>query len=235
MRWFAKQSSAVGHVTDFACAASGSAAFAINKRYIPGAVLSAGAAAVLALSQPAAATPAQYECYDFGGLAPNTEYNVGDVIDARHARIEIGQYFSGGSPATADARKVKVVSSKIAGGAAPEVSVYLARVKVNPNGPVTRVRMNIAQSIAKDGGHANANIEVNGDKHEAPGGIAQMNGKTIGPSAAATLVSSMAPVGGSDSNWHAGTLEIRANTGRTIDTFSIGGVALRLDNLCFAK
>ncbi len=192
------------------------------------------AAAGAAASGSVHAAPAQFECYDFSGLAVGSKYTVGDMIDARYATITIKPYFINGTPAAAEVRGVTVNQSQIAGGPAPEARLYLVTVNVVPKSRATRVRMNVAQSIAQDGAFANANIEVNGEKHESPSGIAGLDGKIIGRPAngKAKLSSSITPQGGG--NWHSGTLEIRADPGN-IESFSLGMHSGMIDNLCFAK
>lgn len=199
----------------------------MNKR-----VLATACAALLG-SAVVHAAPAQYQCYDFGGLAPDANYAVGDVIDTRHATITIGQYFNNGSPATADARHAKVVSSQIAGGATPELELYLVSVRVVPKQPVQRMRTRLAQNISQTGAFANADIEVNGEKHESPAGFAGMNGRSIGRPAKgrAAITASVVPTG--SGNWQNGTLELAATQGG-IESFTLGGHAWRLDDMCFA-
>jgi hypothetical protein len=177
---------------------------------------------------------AQFECYDFSGLASDSKYTVGDVINARHATITIKQYFWGGAPTTAEARNAQVRNSKIAGGAAPEMYLYLVSVNVVPNSPVTRVRTRLAQSIGGTGQYSNANIEVNGERHESSSGFAAMNGRTIGQASKgrASITSSMAPYG--NGNWNNGTLELRATQG-AIESFTLGGHTWSIDDMCFAK
>jgi hypothetical protein len=198
------------------------------------ALAAAFAAALGALATPAGAAPAQFDCYDFSGLAPDTEYTVGQTVNARHSTVTVKQYFTNGNPATADARRAKVVSSKIAGGAPPEMSLYLVSFELKPNQPISRMRVNIAQSISQTGGFANANIAVNGERHESPNGFAGMNGKTIGHPAKGrvAITSSLAPVG--DSNWQAGMLELRATSGQ-IESILLGGHTWRVDNYCIAR
>ena len=192
------------------------------------------AVATAAALTTATAAHAQFECYDFSGLASDSKYTVGDVINARHATITIKQYFWGGAPTTAEARNAQVRNSKIAGGASPEMYLYLVSVNVVPNSPVTRVRTRLAQSIGGTGKYTNANIEVNGERHESPSGFAAMNGKTIGQASKgrASITSSMAPY--SDGNWLNGTLELRATQG-AIESFTLGGHTWSIDDMCFAK
>ena len=180
------------------------------------------------------AAPAQYQCYNFDNLATDASYTVGDVIDTQHARITIKQYVTNGNPATATGRRAESAPSKIAGGDAPELSLYLVSVNVAPKQPVTRMRTRLAQSISQTGGFANANIEVNGEKHESPDGFAGMNGKTIGRPAKgrAKITSNIVPP--SSGNWHSGTLELDAKPGKGIESFTLGGHTWRIDDMCFA-
>lgn len=183
-------------------------------------------------SGAATAAPPQYQCYDFNDLASDASYTVGDVIDTRHAAITIKPYFNNGNPVTADARNAHVVTSQIAGGTSPELALYLVSVDVVPKQPVTRVRTRLAQNISQTGAFANANIKVNGEKHESPAGFAGMNGKSIGRPAKgiATITASVAPSGGG--NWHNGTLELDVTQGG-IESFLLGGHQWRIDDMCF--
>jgi len=197
-------------------------------------VAAIGAASIAALGCDAyAAPPAQYKCYDFEALAPDTRYSVGDVIETRHATITIRQYFNNGNPVTADARNAHVVTSAIAGGASPELALYLVSVNVVPKQPVTRVRTRLAQNFTETGGFANANIAVNGEKRESPTGFAGMDGNSIGRPAkgVASITAAVAPTGGG--NWHYGTLELEATQGG-IESFALGGHQWRIDDMCFA-
>lgn len=179
------------------------------------------------------AAPAQYECYNFDDLDPAASYTVGDVIDTKHATITIKQYFTNGIPAAADVRGAKSSLSLIAGGTPPELLVTLVSVNVVPKQAVTRVRTRLAQNISQDGAFANANIEVNREKHESPNGFAGMDGKKIGrPNKGRALITS--DVAPTSNNWHAGTLTLEAKPGQTIESFTLGGHTWRIDDMCFA-
>lgn len=190
------------------------------------------AAALVALAAPAHAV--QFECYDFSNLPEGSQYTVGDSVDARHSTATIKQYFTNGNPAKADARKALVQRSQIAGGSAPELALYLVSVEVRPNQPITHMRVKVAQSISQTGAFANANIAVNGERHESPNGFAGMNGHTIGRpgKGRVQITSSMAPVG--DGNWQRGTLELRAVSGH-IESILLGGHSWHLDDYCIAR
>jgi hypothetical protein len=181
----------------------------------------------------AQAGPTQYQCFDFGSLVAGREYTVGETIDTEHATITIKPYFSNGNPATATVRHAESVVTNFAGGTAPELSLYLVSVNVVPKQPIAAFKMLLAQSIGQAGEFANANIEVNGEKHESPRGFAQMDGKRIGKpgKGRAEVTVNMLPASG---NWHAGALDVRAKPGETLASFTLGGHTWRIDDLCFA-
>lgn len=179
------------------------------------------------------AAPAQYHCYDFDGLASDANYAVDDVIETRHATITIKEYFINGDPATAATRGAQVASSQVAGGAPPEMLFKLVSVKVVPKKPVSRVRTRLAQSISKDGGFSHANIQVNGEKHESPGGFSAMDGRSIGRSATGRAQIRADIATPTTGNWHAGTFELKATQG-LIESFKLGGHTWRIDDLCLA-
>ena len=185
-------------------------------------------AAACGLAAPASA---QSQCFDFSGTVPAQRYTVGDSLNVRHATVTFRQYFTNGNPATAEARHAEAGQTQIAGGAPPELGLYLIGMQIRPNQPVTRLRLRVAQSISSTGGFANANIEVNGERHESPSGFRGMDGKTIGRPAQGRVQirSSMAPHG--DGNWQNGTLELRAVQGR-IETVTLGAHTWRADDVC---
>lgn len=178
-------------------------------------------------SEPAAA---RYKCYDFSKLAVGTEYNIDDpAINAKHATITFRPYTIDGNQFGEAANFAKVEQTMIAGGAAPEMGMKTLTVQIEPNQPITRMRVKLAQQITPDGGFGISNFEVNGERHEGPS-FASANGKRLG---GAEFTASFAN-DGSD-NWHRGTVELRAKPGGEIRSFSIGGHTFRLDDLCIAK
>jgi hypothetical protein len=184
-------------------------------------------------SGPSGAAGTKFECYDFAALLPDTRYSVGDVIETRHATITIKQYFTHGTPATAETRNAHVTSSKIAGGTSPELALALVSVNVVPKRPVRRVRTRLAQRISQTGAFANANIEVNGQKHESASGFAAMDGRSIGrPATGVATISADLPAPASG-NWHSGMLKLEATQGG-IESFTLGGHTWRIDDMCFA-
>jgi hypothetical protein len=78
------------------------------------------------------------------------------------------------------------------------------------------------------GGFGISNFEVNGERREGTS-FADANNRRLG---GADIRASFSNLGG---NWHVGTLELRAQAGGDIKTFSIGGHTWRLDDLCFGQ
>jgi hypothetical protein len=171
---------------------------------------------------------AQQQCYDFGGLTVGTTYNIGKTINARHATITFEPYTNDGTPVGGAANRAEVAQSQIANGVAPEMGMKTLTVRIEPIGPVTRVRMKLAQSITPTGGFGISNFEVNGERREGAS-FADANTKRLG---GAEFTAHFTNPGG---NWHVGTLELQAKPGNEIKSFSIGGHTWRLDDLCFAK
>ena len=185
------------------------------------------AAAVVAISATAPAA-AQFQCYDFSGLAVGTKYNIGDTVNANHATITFRPYTMGGNQVGEAANFAEAQQAKIAGGTAPEMALKTLTVQVTPNQPITRMRVKLAQSITPTGGFGTSNFEVNGERHEGPS-FASANGKRLG---GAEFTTSFANNSG---NWHVGTLELRAKPGGEIKSFSLGGHTWRMDEMCVAK
>ena len=186
---------------------------------------SIAAVAALAASAPASA---QYQCYDFSGLAVGSKYNIGDTVNANHATITFRPYTMSGNPVGGAANFAEAQQAKIAGGAPPEMGIKTLTVQIVPNEPITRMRVKLAQNITPTGGYGTSNFEVNGERHEGPS-FASANGKRLG---GAEFTASFANNSG---NWHVGTVELRAKPGGEIKSFSIGGHTWRLDDMCIAK
>lgn len=183
------------------------------------------AIAVLIVAAPAAA---QVQCYDFSGLAVGSKYHIGDTVNAQHATITFRPYTMSGNPVGGAANFAESQQAQIAGGAAPEMAMKTLTVQIVPNQPITRMRVNLAQSITPTGGYGTSNFEVNGERHEGPS-FASANGKRLGGAEFSANFSNNA------GNWHVGTVELRAKPGGTIKSFSIGGHTWRLDNMCIGK
>jgi len=124
-----------------------------------------------------------------------------------------------------------VTNTKIANGTAPELRMYLINAQVTPQSPVKKVTLNFAENL----GGLLSNLEVNGDKHVVDGGLLQANGKVIGKSGAgrAAIVVNMTSTA-EGTGFSRGTLELHATQGK-IETFSIGGLQLFIDNVCMTK
>lgn len=195
----------------------------MNKQHV---MAIAVAAAAFGAAAPAAA---QYQCYDFGGLAVGTKYGIGSPpVNARHATISFESYTMSGNPVGGAVNFAEVQQAQIAGGAAPEMGMKTLTVKIVPNQPITRMRVRLAQNMTPTGGFGTSNFEVNGERHEGPS-FASANGKRLGGAEFSASFANNA------ANWHVGTVELRAKPGGEIRSFSIGGHTWRLDDMCIAK
>jgi hypothetical protein len=188
----------------------------------------ASIAAAIASITAAAPAAAQYQCYDFSGLAVGAEYNIGQTVNANHATITFRPYKMSGNPVGEKVNSAEVQQAKIAGGAPPEMGMKTLTVQIEPNQPITRMRVRLAQNMTPTGGFGVSNFEVNGEQHEGPS-FASVNGKRLGGAEFSATFANNA------GNWHVGTVELRAKPGGAIKSFSIGGHTWRLDDMCIAK
>ncbi len=175
-----------------------------------------------------ASAAAQYKCYDFDGLDVGTSYNIGQTVNANHATITFRPYRVDGDQFGGAANSAEAMQAQIAGGTPPEMVLKTLTVQIVPLEPITRMRVKLAQQITPTGGFGASNFEVNGQGHEGPS-FASADGRRLG---GAQFTASFANTSG---NWHVGTLELRAEPGREIKSFSLGGHTWRLDDLCIAR
>ena len=119
-----------------------------------------------------------------------------------------------------------MATQKIAGGTAPEVYGKNVAVQMLPRAPVGKVSMKLAHQPGAGDGRA-AFVEVNGERHEFNGSLAQLHGRTVGP---ARLKVDLPAASG---NWVGGRLSATSKQG--IESFTIGAGELRLDDVCFEK
>lgn len=204
----------------------------VNKSFVKG--TGAGLLGVLAmLSAGQAAQAAQVECYDFNNLAVGTEYHVGDAVNARYADVHLKEFHvAPHTPSQSAVQFASVTNGQIALGAAPELRMYLINAQVTPIAPVRKVSLKFAENL----GSLLSNIEVNGSKHVVQGGLSSVNGMVIGDATTGWAVvtaniTSAAPGVG----FNRGTLELYALAGGEIQTFSIGGQQLVIDDVCMTK
>lgn len=193
--------------------------------------LTVAIAALTSFNANAGQTPDK--CYDFSNMSENASYTVGDVIETDFATINIKEYTVNGAPVEASNRRAEAIRADMAGGASPELNLYVVALNVVPKKPVSKITTQIAQSIAANGNYADAGIGVNKRGYKSLTGFSDMNGKVLGTAAKgkAKISTNILPVG-NGGNWHRGTLEFRAVQG-SIESIRLGGHAWRIDNMCF--
>jgi len=176
-----------------------------------------------------------YHCYDFSRLAEDRQFEVGAVIETRHATIRIQPYLQNGEPATADASGAGVATSAIAGGSSPELALKLVALSVVPKKPITGVRTRIAQSISQSGAFADVVLMANGHRRASADGFAGLDGAELGNSATGTVRVSTDIPAPKTGNWHKGRLELRAEPGSSIEGFTLSGHTWNVDDLCVRR
>lgn len=177
-----------------------------------------------------AASGGQTQCYDFSNLSPGTRYHLGDSISGPNVAIEMKRFHVGrGEPSQMDDPFVEVRGSRIAQEVAPELWMNQLNMRVTPTTPAEKVEIRFAENV----GSLIANIAVNGKRHVIYDGLAGANGKTLGKKGvgkAAIIVNYDSTAEGSGFN--RGELRMHATKGK-IETWSIGGQHLYIDNVCF--
>lgn len=168
------------------------------------------------------------ECYDFSDLPVGSQYQRGDTVNAEHSVATLRQFYvSENQPSLQESQVAEVVSSNIPQGGAPSLKLYSINVQLTPTTPVQEIRLRFAENT---GGAYIQNFEVNGQKRVLQGGLSQLHQTTTGN---AKIHVTAAPGGG---NFIVGTLEMRANQGTSIASFSIGGNSqFFIDDVCIKK
>jgi hypothetical protein len=180
---------------------------------------------LLAAGNPASAAE---RCYDFDRLADQTRWGVGAEIGIAIGAVRVRELLVNGSPAV-DKLENKFLlaqaSQQIAGGARGEVYGKNVALQFLPNGGARKVSMKLAHQPGADGTRPNF-VEVNGQRHEFRGSLAQMHGKSLG---GADL---KVELPGSSGNYLVGRLSVSA-AGATINSFTLGSAELHVDDVCF--
>lgn len=184
--------------------------------------------AALALLAHASAGAAE-RCYPFDKLAADAQWAPGDTVPMSIGEVRVRNLPVDGDPVATNPANVflKVMATqKIAGGTAPEVYGKNVAVQMKPRKAVDKVSMKVAHQPGAGDGRA-AFVEVNGERHEFNGSLAQLHGKTVG---VAKLKVDLPTTAG---NWVGGRLSATSKQG--IESFTIGAGELRLDDVCFEK
>ena len=78
------------------------------------------------------------QCFDFSNLPEGTIYELGQTYYFDFGTVEVTDfYLTPGNPATPANQAANVTPSQIAGGARPEIHLYLVGLKITPYQPAT--------------------------------------------------------------------------------------------------
>jgi hypothetical protein len=176
-------------------------------------------------------------CYDFANLTSGQQLQIGQTVTAQHLKVRITDYRRDGIKANppGGGQFVEYRSSALAGGSSPEIYTYMANMVIEPRQPVVQIRFRVGESHGGAGNpyQGHANILINGKPHEVVGGLAGLDNKELRDDAGGRfLISAQLAQATNDSNWHRGTVKVRALSGR-ISSFGIGGIPVAVDGMCF--
>lgn len=187
--------------------------------------------AVLVAAAVSPALAAQ-RCFHFDKLAEGSSWTVGDSVDMGNiGEVRVRDLLAAGTPvADNPANKfLKLSAAATAGGTSPEVYGKNVAVQMIPKEPASTISMKVSHQPGAEGARA-AFVEVNGERHEFNGSLAQLNGKTIGGASKAKLKVDLPTTSG---NFVSGRLKAESRDG--IRSFTIGAMELHLDDVCLER
>lgn len=196
---------------------------------------SASAIAVIAAMHAATASQAGEVCYGFDNQTEGQLYYVGDTFVGEHLKVTIQDYELNG--VKAEPGSVLVRGASIAKGRrAPEMYSNRANMLIEPREPVAEITFRIGDHQTGPGG-GNANIGVNGSRHEVIGGLSRLDGHLIGaPGRRARIhieTTRNQTEDGQPGDWRVGKMRVRAVDGK-IESLLIGGRPGIIDDVCLS-
>lgn len=173
-------------------------------------------------------------CYDFGNqtagttwpVAPQTEVPIGiGTIRVHPLKLD-------GVAQTANVARFEVASSKIAGGAPPELAGIGVAIQMVPNEAVNRIRLRYSHQPGA-GDERAATVEVNGVRRDWRGSFERLNGEHIGKAGHPARFTVTPEPAASAGNWNSGTFVVESKDG--IRSFTLGAGFMRIDDVCFMR
>jgi hypothetical protein len=146
--------------------------------------------------------------------------------------IHFKDYRLNGNRSQSDAQVAQILNTEIANGARPELRTYLINPRVVLNAPVHQISFKFGE--AATGATPHANLEINGELHEVDGGLAQANNKVIATKNGSKTRISVTSTPTADGKWNQGEIVFTALVGK-IQTVSVGGVQVYIDDYCFQQ
>jgi len=183
------------------------------------------------------------QCYDFSGPAPDTTYQVGQTVNAKHSVIHLHRFQTENGPSTTPNPEARIVNSVLSQGQVPSLSISQIVTQVVPQKRVQRVTLKFAENTGL-GDNQLWNFGVNGEQRIWHGQLAHLNGQKMGQANVGGRVRvSVDAVPDSQTlpTWVRGTLTLEADPtlplpNRGIQTFSIGrSSTLNIDDVCVTE
>lgn len=175
------------------------------------------------------------QCFDFSNLPEGATYELGQTYYFDFGTVEVTDfYLSPNIRATPANQAANVAPSQIAGGAQPEIHLYMVGLKITPYQPATRISMDFGQNTGYYNAALDTNITVNGDQRIFANGMAEANGVTMGDVAVgevlvhSTLVNPTPGV----AQWFNGKLGFKAINNGVIESITLGSRQGVFDNFC---
>ena len=195
-------------------------------------ILSRGLALSLIVAAPTVSACPTH-CYDLSNAAYQS-YNVGSTINIPKATVEVQDFYMvPGVPVTPATQYMNIASSRIAGGDANEVHLYLVNMKLTPEQPVSMMSMKVGHNTGYQNNYLDINIEVNGQQIIIPDGFEGLDGTVIGePGRQVTIHTDIEYPEPGPAQWVNGNLSFQGKDGAKIEYVTIGMRQGVLDNIC---
>lgn len=155
-------------------------------------------------------------CKRFSDLTPATRYKVGDVIKTSKSEIVV-EKFQWNSGTWVTSGEAIVDTRTYSHGSGKDINIKNVNLNFKLNYPLSKITLKFGEL----GG--NNNIKINNTFKNVPD-LIELNGTTID----GVLINIDAAKQGN--NWY-GAMEFRGN----LNSFSIGGQELWIDDLCYKK
>ncbi len=195
---------------------------------------------VLALSGSVAYGGTQ--CYDFSGPAPDTVYQIGQTVNARHSVIHLQKLMTDDGPMNpGDAR---IENTPLPQGQVPALGIQRIVTQVVPQKRVQRVTFKFAENTGPDDQQV-WNFGANGDRRVWKGRLSELNGQYLGkPEYGGRVRVTVNAVPDSQTlpTWVRGTVTLEADPAvplfpkRGIGVFAMGRSSqLKIDDVCLTQ
>jgi len=195
---------------------------------------------ILALSGSAAYAGTQ--CYDFSGPAPDTVYQIGQTVNARHSVIHLQQLMTDNGPMNPGDAKIE--NTPLPQGQVPALGLQRIVTQVVPQKRVHRVTFKFAENTGADDQQV-WNFGANGDRRIWKGRLSELNGQYLGKQqygGRVRVTVNAVPDSQTLPTWVRGTVTLEADPvvplfpNRGIGVFAMGRSSqLKIDDVCLTE